>query len=61
MEKMCGDCKKFRKKPFTTVFECLKYETWLNGKPPMRCKQCLEDEKPKKQPKKTGDEFIEVK
>lgn len=63
MEKMCGNCKMFRKKPFTTVFECLKYGTWLNGKPPIRCQQCLDDEAPaaKQTKPRTKKDYIEVK
>lgn len=62
MNKTCGNCNMFRKKPFTTVFECLKYNTWLNGKPPIRCKQCLDDEAANKTAKsKAKKDYIEVK
>lgn len=63
MEKQCGNCGKFRKKPFTTVFECTKYKKCLEGRPPMKCKECLEaDEKPSgKKSKNEKKDFIEVK
>lgn len=61
-DKNCGTCDQFRKKPFTTVFECLRYKQCLVGKPPMKCKQCIEDEerndsKKKGKPRK---DFIDV-
>lgn len=59
VEKLCGKCDQFQKKPFTTVFECLKYHTCLKGKPPMKCKQCLDGEQVK--PKPAKKDYIEVK
>lgn len=63
MNKTCGNCEHFKKKQFTNVFECMKYHTWLRGKPPIRCQQCLDDEAPaaKQTKPRTKKDYIEVK
>ncbi len=58
---LCGNCDKYRKKEFTTVFECLKYHKCLSGNPPKRCQECVNDKKPKTTNKPDKKEYIEVR
>lgn len=59
VENLCGKCDKFQKKPFTTVFECTKYNRCLKGKPPVKCRECIENEQPVS--KHAKKEYIEVR
>lgn len=69
MNEPCGKCDQFRKKPFTTVFECKRFNVCLDGRPPMKCRQCVEAEEQKTIKEtgtkttgsKTKKEYIEVK
>ena len=59
MNEFCGKCKDYRKKMFTTVFECTRYDKCLSGDPPKKCDECIADETKNKKSKKK--EYIEVK
>lgn len=60
MEKLCNNCKHRKKKQFTTLFYCEKFNMFLTDNPPKRCEQCMMEEKLKQKPKRKKD-YIEVK
>ena len=61
MEKeYCNNCDYRKKLPFSTLFECEKYDEILEGNPPIKCEKCKSDEDSDKKCKKKKD-YIEVK